>query len=357
MKKPLARLVPLVLLPAILSACTAREPAPSDVTRKVKLERPARAPDFTERLFSGKVAEASGMNLTFRVGGPLECLPVREGDFVREGQLIARVDPRDYELQLSVAQARYEQHRSEFDRLTELKQRGSVSDNDYEKAAGGERMLAAQLQHARNQLEDTRLTAPFPGYIQSVRYREGEMADAGMPVATLLDVSAYTVEADLPLALFVRRDDFDSFWCRPPLLPDSLYPLQLTGYQVKADNSQLFRARFRLDPGADSRIAPGMPVGITVRLANGQLGALTLPLSAVFNEQGQTCVWIYDPATSTVRRREVVTGNLEAGGRIRITGGLSPEDEVVVSGVRALQAGQAVEPLQEAAETNVGGLL
>lgn len=357
MKKHLNRLVPLILLPAIMAACAPGDPAPSDNLRKVKLDNPAKAPDFTDRKFPGTVREASEVNLSFRVGGPLESMLVREGEYVRQGQLIARIDPRDYEMQLSVARAQYEQVKSEFDRLTELKKRESLSDNDFEKAAAGEQMLRSQLQHARDQLNDTRLEAPFSGYIQSVRYREGELVNTGMPVATLLDVRSYTVEADLPLSLFMQKEHFDSYWCRLPLRSDSLYPLQLMGYQAKTGNSQLRRTTFRLDPGLNSLFVPGMAVGITVRLKDMQGGALTLPLTAVFYEDGRSWVWTYDPASSTVKRQEVVTGGLGENGRILISAGLAETDEVVVSGVRSLHEGQTVEPMQPPAQTNEGGLM
>ena len=346
----------LLLLSGLVS-CTSRKQNPDEIVRRVKLEKPVTIPELSARTFQGVIREAGEVSLAFRVAGPIESFHVKEGDYVGEGQLVARIDPRDYEVQLAVAEAQYDQVKAEFDRLTELHQRRSVSDNDYEKAVAGEKMLRMQLQNATNQLHDTRLLAPFSGYIQSVNFQAGELVNTGMPVATMLDLTTQIVEVDLPAAFFMRRDHFQEFWCLHPTLADSLIPLQLAGYQMKANSNQLFQAKFIPDRAASHGLSPGMPVSVSISYRDDHEASIQVPLHAVFHAHGQTWVWLYDGSTSTVRMQQVETAGLPLSGMITIVSGLSDTDEVVVAGVQSLREGQQVEPMKAASETNVGGLL
>lgn len=346
-----------VLLAAFMAACAPSEPRQGGIVRKVNIARPSLEANVSSKEFSGIIREAAEVNLAFRVAGPIGEIYVKEGDFVRQGDLVARIEPRDYEIQAEVYQAQYAGIKAEFDRLTELNSRKSVADNDYDKAVAGEKMLRMQLKNAFDQLQDTRLEAPFSGYIQAVKYHKGEMVNTGMTIATLIDVKSYLVEVDLPVSFYIRRDDFFEFSCSQPLISSERYPIELTGYQKKANNSQLFRTTFRLDPKLNPHFAPGMAVNVSITYRNQPDDMLSVPLSAIFRDKDGTFVWKYSPDRSTVHKQAVVIENLSAAGMIRILSGLVETDEIVVSGVGMLYEGQAVEPLGNVAETNVGGLL
>lgn len=349
--------VVVVAVIAVLAGCAPKEPVSREIVRKVKLVRPSRDSGISSREFSGIIREAAEVNLAFRVAGPILDMNVKEGDYVRQGALIARIDPRDYEIQAGVNEAHYNQMKGEFDRLTELNNRKSVADNDYDKAVAGEKMLRMQLQNARDQLKDTKLYAPFSGYIQSVKYEEGEMVNAGMTVATLIDVKSYLVEMDLPTAFFLRKDEFISFSCSHSMVTGAVYPLQLVSFQMKANNSQLYRTVLRLDPKVNPELAPGMTVSVRISFDNGLDRPLSLPMTVLFHDGGKTCVWKFDGSTSTVWKQEVTTGALAGEGRITILSGVSETDEIVAAGVHSLREGWKVERLAEPSETNVGGLL
>ncbi len=347
----------IISLAVLLGSCAPKQKGQSEIIRKVKVARPARESAVSERSFPGIIREAAEVNLAFRVAGPIRNIHVKEGDYVRQGALVAQIDPRDYEIQAGVHEAQYNQMKGEFDRLTELSNRKSVADNDYEKAVAGEKMLRMQLQNARDQLNDTRLYAPFSGYIQSVKYEKGEMVNTGMTVATLIDVKSYLVEVDLPTSFFLRKEEFTSFSCSQPMVADAVYPLLLVSFQMKANNSQLYRTTFRLDPKVNPELAPGMTVNVKIGYHSGLENPLTLPLTALFQEGGRSFVWKYDQATSTVRKQEVTTGDLASDGIITILSGVSETDDIVVAGVHALGEGWKAERMEEASEINVGGLL
>ena len=132
--------------------------------------------------YPGRVKAAADVDLAFRVAGPIIRIPVQVGSFVRKGEVIAEIDPRDYELQYKATEAEYKQIKSEAERVIELYNRKSVPENDYDKAVYGLQQITSKYNAHKNALKDTRLVAPFDGYIQKKYFDTDETVAAGMPV-------------------------------------------------------------------------------------------------------------------------------------------------------------------------------
>jgi len=355
--KRLNRSLVLMLLPVFFISCTDRENASTEIIRKVKVTKVQKTDSFIRKDFSGVIREAGEVNLAFRVAGPIQEIVVEEGNFVRKGHPIAQIDPRDYKMQLAAAKAQYEQVKSESERIVELHARQSVTDNDFEKAVAGEKMAQVNLKNAEDQLNDTKMVAPFSGYIQEVNYEPGEIVDAGMPVISLIDVSCFEVEAEIPVSLYLNRDHFVSFSCSQKLIPGSKFPLELKGYTKKANNNQLYKLYLRLNPEVSEKLAPGMDVLVSIIYESGVENPLYVPLKALFRKNNKTWVWVYDPGSGRVHSRQVVTNGLEGEDGIRIVAGLDGSEMVVTAGIHTLSENLEVELVRPDSETNIGGLL
>lgn len=347
----------IILLFSILFWCCGSNDQPGRITRKVKIETVKAADTVELREFPGRVLENAELNLSFRVAGPVSDIKVREGDFVKAGQLVAQMDRRDYLTRLSAAEAQYEQVKAEAERVIELYERSSVPVNEYDKAVSGLKMAESKLEHARQQLNDTRLVAPVSGYIQRVNFSQNELVDAGMPVLSLLDVSQYQVEVDVPVSVYTRRDDIISFSGVVTAMPEVAFDLRLLGINRKANQNQLYRMNLAFSPGSNPDLASGMDVMVNILFRDDAEHVVCVPVTALFSEDGDTFVWVYDSATQTVRSREVAAGKPAGEGRIKIISGLQPGEQVVVAGVTLIGENERVEPLEPVSETNVGGLL
>lgn len=346
----------LVCYLVLLAGCARGNNEQNEIIRKVKTESVRQADSLMVKHYPGVIKAASDMNLAFRVAGQIQRVVVTEGSYVKEGQLVAQIDPRDYKVQLDVAQAQYEQVKAEAERVIELHSRGSVAGNDYDKAVSGLKMIEAKLKNAKDQLNDTRLLAPFEGYIQKVNFLENELIDAGMPVASLIDVKHLQVEVEIPVSLYVKRETILSYSAIQPSVPDKPIQLELLNYSKKASNNQMYRLYLRFTPASQPLLAPGMDVQVSILQKNNEELQACVPLSALFREGGKTFVWIYQ-SDGKVQKREVVTGKLTGDGRIRITSGVQINEMVVIAGVNNLSENDQVEPLEPVSETNVGGLL
>lgn len=347
-----------IFLPVLLFvACNNQSSDNKEIIRKVKVEKVTQASEILKKDFSGILKEAKEVNLSFRVAGPIQSIYVAEGSYIKKGDLVAEIDPRDYQIQVDVAQAQYDQVIAETKRVKELYNRNSVADKDYDKAISGEKLITAQLTHAKDQLRDTKLYAPFSGYIQEINFEKGELINTGMPIAKLIDLNTYKIEVDIPSSLFILKNDFVSFSCKSFETGSKELPLKLLSYNVKANANQLYKLFFQLDPGKNKELKPGMSMQIYIRYINPVKASLSVPLNAVFYEDDKSFVWIYNTTDSTVSKKEIITNGIASDGNIRVSRGLTGEEVIVVAGVNVIKENQKVTPIKPVSETNVGGLL
>ena len=233
----------LLLLPVILCLTNGCAEKPAETfTRSVMLTTPVRTGAERIKHFSGVVQEKHDISLGFKTPGQIEQILVKEGDHVRKGQLIARLDDADYRLGVEALEIQSKQLEDEVKRLEALYHSKSVSVNDYEKAVAGLQQLKVQLQVNRNKLDYTRLYAPTDGYVQSVNFAPAEMVDAGTPVINLLDVHRIEVETELPADVYLLRSRFGKITSQATFEQAEEMPMQVVSITPKADGNQAVSA-------------------------------------------------------------------------------------------------------------------
>lgn len=310
----------------------------------------------SSRTFAGIVREDASVSLGFKTAGEIKRIFVGEGSRVSAGQLLAELDDSDYRLGVEALQIQYNQVKQEVERARTLMENKSISLNDFEKADAGLKQLGVQLQVNKNKLAYTRLYAPAAGVIQTVNFSKGEMVDAGTAVFTMINSGRLEVVCDIPVLTYQQRNSFAGFDCRATAgNTTTTYPLNLLSIVPKADSNQLYRMKLAFASEQPADITPGMNVEVTVRLANGARG-VSIPLSAVFSHEGETCVWVVG-SDSTVVLTAVKIASEPTGSTIEVESGLAAGSRIVRAGVSALQQGEKVRIIEQPSETNVGNLL
>lgn len=340
----------------LLASCGSGEERQMQV-RSVRTTHPQPMNGDVQKRFAGVVKEYKELSVGFRTGGNIDSIKVKEGDYVRAGQVIATLDSRDYRLGVEAYQIQYDQLRSELARMEKLYNQQSVSKNDYEKAKAGLEQLGVQLQTQRNKLEYTVLRAPVSGYVQSVNFEPSEMIQAGAALVKLLDVSALEVEVEIPSSLYVKRDLLRSYSCFAGTDASAVYPLTLVSINPKASSTQLYKLTLRVGGASATRLTPGMNVTVDISMADeSAAGVMALPANAVFNVDAASYVWVVSSDTTLVRREVKVVG-IQRDGAVLIDGNVSPADNVVAAGAHTLQQGEKVRVIAPVSETNIGGLM
>lgn len=350
------------LLTAILIiglASCGRRPQHTEHLPAVKIDTVLSAERQTSLQFPGRVKAAQDISLAFRVSGTIGRMHVNDGTYVRKGQLLAELDPTDYRIQLDAAEAEYQRVKAEAERVMALYKENVTTPDANDKAVYGLKQITAKYNHAKDQLEYTRLYAPFSGYVQKRLFDAHETVAAGMPVVTVISEETPEVEINLPAVEYIRRRQFSYYYCTFDVYPNQKYALDLISVTPKANANQLYTMRLRLKTGEKQAVpSPGMNTMVTIECAEGEVRNLSVPGGAILRENGRTGVFLYNASDQTIRRCDVTVTRLLSDGRCLVTSGeLKPGDLIVVSGVRHVKDGERVEPLLPAAETNVGGLL
>ncbi|MFR9503464.1 MAG: efflux RND transporter periplasmic adaptor subunit [Rikenellaceae bacterium] len=327
----------------------------SNAPRKVKCQSAVVINDSVESSsFSGKVVAAADVNLGFRVAGIIEDICVADGSYVRKGEVIARLDDRDYALQVEATQAEYDAIKAEVDRVVALFEDQSISANDYDKATNGLRAITAKLEAHRNALFDTELRAPFDGYIQKRNFDRGEAVAAGTPVISMISSSAPEIIIDIPASYYLKQNNFKSASATIELIKGEKFDLRLVGTSPKANLNQLHRLTFAIDGSGEVMPTVGMSAMVEISYFADSNSYVAIPFSAIVEREGKSSVWILE--RGKVVNRPVIVEEIRSDGTALLSSGIEEGDKVIVAGVNSLQEGQSVVELPAVKQSNVGGV-
>ena len=352
-------MVVLTALCLLLTACGKSKTAEEEDVQYVKTAEAERISDAAELNYPGRTKSSEEVNVAFRVSGPIQRIYVKEGQYVRRGQLIAQMDPRDYQVQLSATQAEYEQIKADAERVIALYEENGTTASNYDRARYGLQQITEKLAHHKHQLADTRLYAPISGYIQHKMHESGETVSAGMPVVSMFNAGDIEIEVYVPASDYARQGDLLSATCSFDVTPGKIYPLEIVRVSKEANATQLYAARLRIKGDYDhQKITPGMSTMVYVSYhAPNEVDGVTIPTTAIDRRDGQTSVFVLDKNTGIVKRRQVEVGRIDLDGNIQVLQGLKPQETVVSAGVRYLSDGQRVKEMEKTSKANVGGLL
>lgn len=315
------------------------------------------------RTFPGIVKADREIDLAFRVGGPLIEYDMDIGEQVQKGEVLARIDPRDFEVrikklsaELKAAGARLADAERNFERQKNLLQESAASQSQYDKTLmlvettrAGIESLTADLAAAKNAMADTRLTAPFDGVVNRKFAENHETVAPGVPVVSLLDVSAIEVATTVPEDILIREADVAEIYATLDALPDRKIAASLKEIGRQTDSAnQSYPMAVVLQAPKTVTVTPGMAASVYLVLRDPDQvdGGVYLPTTAVFADaNGDTCIWRVKPDAPDTEKVTVETGALR-GDEILVTSGLDAGDQVVSAGARFLVEGQKIRIIE-----------
>lgn len=312
------------------------------VSRNVKVTIPEAIGGTTTHEFNGVLEEARKADLSFRVGGPVIGVFAEEGDFVKQGTLLAAIDPRDYQVQLRTAEAQYKQAKGEYDRFKDLFEQGKLPSNTFEKLEAAYLAAKSTFERASHALDDTRLTAPFSGTIYKKNLQKHETASAGTMVFTLIDMNDLEVVFGVPESLVSQLANQKEARVQAGGL---IMPASIKSVAGKSGVDNLFEVRLAIKNPDLNVVRPGMNARILVEINTDKRTGISVPVEAVFYQKGEPAVWIFDEKTQTIASRGIKSGHLLSGGRMQVISGLDGHEKVVSAGVHSLFEQQKVRAM------------
>ena len=342
----------MLLTVSFLTGCK-EEVVEKEIIRPVKVFKAGNTlSSLTGRSFPGRAAANEEVDLGFEVAGILIERPVDKGDEVKKGQLLARLDPRDFKNELNAARAERERARAYRDRIAEALKARAVARQDLTDAEARLKEAIAREEIKRKALDDSHIYAPYDGVIAFTFFDEFKRVQAKEKVLRLLDISKIKFTVDLPESLISLVPQVKEVWVEYDVFPDRKVTASIKEVGTEASQTtRTYPVTLIMDQPEDIKILPGMAGKVTGRtdespIANMQ--GIEIPLAAVFTPETemQDYVWVLNESTQTVHRRKVKTGALTIGGTI-ITEGLKLDELVVTAGVHSLKEGQKVQIFNE----------
>ncbi len=324
--------------------------------KPVKLQQVEAGQEQLSMALPGRVRAARRLELSFKVSGPLEKLPIDEGQIIKKGDLIAQILPRDFQTAINEAKANAVEAEQQYLRYKELYSKRQVSKADFDRYRASRDVARARLEDAQNALKDTTLIAPFDGVIARRYVENFEKVQEKQAIAFLQRIDQLEVLIDVPELLMAQfrekgnikvTAEFDA-------VPGEKYPLTVKEFSTDADPAtQTYQVVLTMDQPSEANILPGMTSKVSALSSEDyQPGTMILvPALAVLNgADKKSYVWLYDTESNTVTRKEVTIGELAGTKNIVIKEGLEGGESIVIAGISSLQDGMKVRPWENQRE-------
>ena len=382
-----------VLVTLLTSGCNVSPPAQAENPQPVTVRQPNRFDRPLEIHASGNVEAAETANLAFQVSGMVSKVHVEEGQMVRAGQLLAELDPRDYEDRVTatasqaeaakanlqkteagvrrqeLAQAKVDLDRTEdeYNRLRALYERGSLAPNDYkkieaawqaareryslaqegaraeDKLAAKDAFRAAEAQEAmaKKALSDTRLVAPFAGVVVKRQIESGDLASPTRVAMVVMNLHPVKVRVGVPEAEIGQVRTGQSSTVEIPSLGHRRFTGRVETVGYAADPAaRTFDVKISV-PNPKMELRAGM-IAESLIETGAKISALTVPGQAIVRDaNGVSLVMVLFPEKHRVYARRVETGTVY-GREVEVRQGLAGSEKIVVAGQQLVQDGSLV---------------
>jgi len=267
---------------------------------------------------------------------------VEEGQMVKKGQVLMKLDDRDYRTRLARIEANYELAKLNYERTKTLVKKKIAAPTKLDEIEAQLKDLTAQRNEAKVALSRTIITTPLSSLLNDISAKMGDYMGVGDPVAQILEIDTVKVTVGVPESDVAAIFDLNE----ADIIIEALGKRRVKGKKIFLSRkprtlSRLFDLEFSV-PNPDGRILPGMFARVEL-VKHVYEDAVALPLYAIITQEDERFVYI--EKESRVEKRHVTLGTL-IGWEVHITSGLKAGEKVVVVGHRLLDDGQSVEVIK-----------
>lgn len=354
----LIKLLMIGLFALLLNACADETPPKEEVLRTVQYKVVSPADIASQRVFSGTVRSSQQSRLSFKVGGTVSNLPVKVGDKLSKGQLIASLDASTYELQAeqsraSLAQARAAERNaaSVFQRTKGLYENNNASRTDLDSARANAESALAQsravekaLALAKLNVQYTRLRSPFDCVVASVNVEVNENVASGAGIITADCGDELEIEIAIPDSLISKIAKVQPVSINFDSIAKQTFAGKIDEIGVAVGgNGSTFPVTIKVDD-PKGLLRPGLAAEVSLQFATDNALEIYLPVSAVNGDSDGSYVFIAEPSIENqafVRKRRIQIDGLNSNG-LKVVSGLRPGEYVITAGVKTIRADMTV---------------
>ena len=273
---------------------------------------------------------------------------VKEGQMVKKGQILMKLDDRDYRTRLARIEANYKLAKLNHERTKTLVKKKIAATTKLDEIEAQLKDLTAQRNEATVALSRTSITTPLSSFLNEISAKMGDYIGVGDPVAQILEIDTVKAIIGVPESDVAAIFDLNE----ADIIIEALGKRRVKGNKIFLSRkprtlSRLFDLELSV-PNPDGRILPGMFARVEL-VKHVYEDAVALPLYAIITQEDERFVFI--EKEGRVEKRRVTLGTL-IDWQVHITSGLKAGERVVVVGHRLLDDGQAVEVIKNVSNPN-----
>jgi membrane fusion protein, multidrug efflux system len=284
------------------------------------------------------------VTVSAEIDGRIEHIPCKEGEPVKSGDLLVKINADLIKPLFEVAQEQVKRDKIEFERMDSLVKENATSQRDLDDARTKLAISKANLDEVGARLQRTRIISPITGRLNDILVEEGEYVNVGAPVAEIVDNDTVKVVVDVP-----ERDiSFFSVGQEAQIVVNvKAQDITMTGkisFISELANVQTRSTRIEISLDNKERLLRSGQI-VLVRLTRRVLNdAIMIPLLAVIPMEGSKAVYVVN--SEEAKRCQVELGFIK-GDYVHIKSGLKPGDRLIIAGHRFVAPGQKVNVVSE----------
>ncbi|WP_339846504.1 efflux RND transporter periplasmic adaptor subunit [uncultured Dokdonia sp.] len=277
--------------------------------------------------------------------GTLSRVLVKEGQRVRKGQTLARIDDGGLGSQVAQVESQAALAKTTFERQQRLWDQKIGSEIQYLQAKTQYESSQNMVNQIRSQLGKTTVTAPFSGVIDEVITDQGTVVAPGVAIFRIVNLDNMYVAAEIPESYLPTVTAGKTVKVEFPVLGESIdATVRQTGNYIKPSNRSF---AIEVDvPNKDGKVKPNLTARLSINDYTAE-NAILIPLNVINeNADGEQYVYIaFAKADEMIAQQKIITTGKSQGDRIEVLSGVEVGDKIIVEGARSVKDNQAVKIL------------
>ena len=288
--------------------------------------------------FPGAVEPWVKLKILSEVRGKVVQKVIDEGAEVRKGDLVAIIDPRDYENALISSKASYQAALSSKERIDKLYQEQLATRSQLDDATAMVDMGKAQMDSAKLNFDRCTIRSPISGILNRLYFESGQYMNISDPIAEVLQIGKVKVIIGIPESDVNAVRSVDDYEVKIDALNGKIFQAKKYFLSKSTDSmARLYNLELEIE-NPSGEILPDMFARVEIVKAEID-NAITIPLFSVITINGENIVYVVKG--DIVQSRKIELG-MQEGWRVQVTKGLEPNEHVVVVGQRSVNDGQKV---------------
>ena len=292
---------------------------------------------------SGSVEAVNEAFISPEVNGQITAIYVQEGDRVRKGQLLARLNTDVTEKTIAELKTSLTLATEVFERQERLWNQQIGSELQYLEARNSKQNLENRLETIQAQLDMSVINAPIDGIVEKVNQKKGELSGPGMQLIQLVDLSELFVRADISESFLPSIKSGDEVNLRIPSYPDYEKTMKINRVgNVINKNNRTFEVELRFE-NTDEMLKPNMIAIIRVNdfTAN---NSLVVPSKVIKEDLNGRYIYVAaKEENELVARKRYIEVGRTFGSETRVTKGLEAGDQIITEGFSRVTDGSLLK--------------